>query len=75
MTNKFYIAGSFTNKEKVNNIIMYLEQREMINTFNWTRNEKAVSEKMLKNIGLEELNAVKQSNILIAFFQAVKEHI
>lgn len=69
---KYYIASSFANKEIVNQTIKSLNNLGFINTYNWTLNEKADNKLKLKKIGLEELNAVKDADILIAILPGGK---
>ncbi|MBC9873462.1 nucleoside 2-deoxyribosyltransferase [Macrococcoides bohemicum] len=69
---KYYIASSFANKEIVNLTIKSLNNLGFINTYNWTLNEKADNNLKLKNIGIEELNAVKDADILIAILPGGK---
>lgn len=69
---KYYIASSFANKEIVNLTIKSLNNLGFINTYNWTLNEKADNKLKLKNIGIEELNAVKDADILIAILPGGK---
>lgn len=69
---KYYIASSFANKEIVNLTIKSLNNLGFINTYNWTLNEKADNTLKLKNIGIEELNAVKDADILIAILPGGK---
>ncbi|ATD30407.1 nucleoside 2-deoxyribosyltransferase [Macrococcoides bohemicum] len=69
---KYYIASSFANKEFVNLTIKSLNNLGFINTYNWTLNEKADNTLKLKNIGIEELNAVKDADILIAILPGGK---
>lgn len=69
---KYYIASSFANKEIVNLTIKSLNNLGFINTYNWTLNEKADNKLKLKNIGIEELNAVMDTDILIAILPGGK---
>lgn len=69
---KYYIASSFANKEIVRLTIKSLNNLGFINTYNWTLNEKADNKLKLKNIGIEELNAVKDADILIAILPGGK---
>ncbi|UTH15073.1 nucleoside 2-deoxyribosyltransferase [Macrococcus epidermidis] len=69
---KYYIASSFANKEIVNQTINSLNNLGFINTYNWTLNEKADNKLKLKTIGIEELNAVKDADILIAILPGGK---
>lgn len=69
---KYYIASSIANKEIVNLTIKSLNNLGFINTYNWTLNEKADNKLKLKNIGIEELNAVKDADILIAILPGGK---
>lgn len=69
---KYYIASSFANKEIVNQTIKSLNNLGFNNTYNWTLNEKADNKLKLKNIGIEELNAVKDADILITILPGGK---
>lgn len=69
---KYYIASSFANKEIVRLTIKSLNNLGFVNTYNWTLNEKADNKLKLKNIGIEELNAVKDADILIAILPGGK---
>lgn len=72
MAIKFYVAGSFRNKNSVNQIIETLEQKGLENTYNWTLNVKAEKEDDLRSIGQSEVEAVKNSDILIAILPGGK---
>lgn len=69
---KYYIASSIANKEIVNLTIQSLNNLGFINTYNWTLNEKADNKLKLKNIGIEELNAVKDADLLIVILPGGK---
>jgi nucleoside 2-deoxyribosyltransferase len=61
---KFYIASSFDNKETVRALANRLIEEGFIQTYDWTKNERATTVQELARIGEEEKNAV----ILADFF-------
>ncbi|WP_323708199.1 nucleoside 2-deoxyribosyltransferase [Mammaliicoccus sciuri] len=69
---KFYVAGSFGNKNVVNKLIKSLEQHGLQNTYNWTLNDKAINKEDLRKIGQSEAGAVKNSDILLAILPGGK---
>ena len=69
---KFYIASSFANKEKVRYASEQLKDLGHIQTYDWTRNERASSFKELERIGQFEKEAVLEADILIVLLPAGK---
>jgi len=72
MTNKFYIASSFSNIKKVREVSSFLKNKGFIQTYDWTQNERAATLKDLKEIGEKELNAVLEADFLIVLLPAGK---
>lgn len=72
MTNKFYIASSFSNIKKVREVSSLLKNKGFIQTYDWTQNERAATLKDLKEIGEKELNAVLEADFLIVLLPAGK---
>ncbi|MGD6885382.1 nucleoside 2-deoxyribosyltransferase [Staphylococcus shinii] len=62
---KFYIASSFQNKEMINHLSQILESLDYIQTYNWTKNENAISIEQLKSIGRQEYKGIIDSDFLI----------
>ncbi len=72
MTNKFYIASSFTNIDKVREVSSLLKNKGFIHTYDWTQNERAATLEDLKEIGKKELSAVLEADFLIVLLPAGK---
>lgn len=72
MTNKFYIASSFTNIEKVREVSSLLKNKGFIQTYDWTQNERAVTLEDLKEIGEKERIAVLEADFIIVLLPAGK---
>ncbi|WP_404448642.1 group-specific protein [Sutcliffiella horikoshii] len=72
MTNKFYIASSFTNTDKVREVSNLLKNKGFIQTYDWTQNERAATLEDLKEIGEKELIAVLEADFLIVLLPAGK---
>ena len=72
MINKFYIASSFTNIDKVREVSSLLKNKGFIQTYDWTQNERAATLKDLKIIGSKELLAVMEADFLIVLLPAGK---
>lgn len=62
---KFYIASGFTNKEVVQKAATTLKSVGFVHTYDWTRNEKANTVEQLREIGTDELKAVKESDFTL----------
>ncbi len=72
MINKFYIASSFNNIEKVREVSIRLKDKGFIQTYDWTQNERAATLEDLKEIGEKERNAVLEADFLIVLLPAGK---
>ncbi|WP_339149966.1 MULTISPECIES: group-specific protein [unclassified Sutcliffiella] len=70
--NKFYIASSFTNIDKVREVSSLLKNKGFIQTYDWTQNERAATLEDLKIIGSKELSAVMEADFLIVLLPAGK---
>lgn len=69
---KYYIASSFTNLDKVREVSRLLQDKGFIQTYDWTRNERAATLEDLKEIGSKELTAVLEADFLIVLLPAGK---
>ncbi|MGD6993212.1 nucleoside 2-deoxyribosyltransferase [Sutcliffiella horikoshii] len=69
---KFYIASSFTNINKVREVSSILKNNGFIQTYDWTQNERAATLENLKDIGSKELSAVLEADFLIVLLPAGK---
>ncbi len=72
MTNKFYIASSFINIDKVREVSNLLKDKGFVQTYDWTQNDRAASLTDLKEIGEKELSAVLRADFLIILLPAGK---
>ncbi len=72
MINKFYIASSFNNIEKVREVSIRLKDKGFIQTYDWTQNERAATLEDLKEIGEKERIAVLEADFLIVLLPAGK---
>jgi nucleoside 2-deoxyribosyltransferase len=73
---KFYIASSRNNKEIVRYVAKKLEQEGFIHTYDWTKNGNVDSYDELKQIGEEEIQAVKAADFLVLLMPAgVGSHV
>ncbi|WP_077618386.1 nucleoside 2-deoxyribosyltransferase [Bacillus sinesaloumensis] len=70
--NRFYVASSFNNIETVRNVSNQLKGKGYIHTYDWTRNERATTIEDLREIGLQEINAVKDADFIIVLLPAGK---
>ncbi|WP_404433348.1 group-specific protein [Sutcliffiella horikoshii] len=70
--NKFYIASSFNNIEKVREVSIRLKDKGFIQTYDWTQNERAATLEDLKEIGEKERIAVLEADFLIVLLPAGK---
>ncbi|KQL35365.1 nucleoside 2-deoxyribosyltransferase [Psychrobacillus sp. FJAT-21963] len=69
---KFYIASSFQNIESVKYVSEVLKNKGYIHTYDWTKNERALSIEKLQAIGQEEKNGVMNADILVVLLPAGK---
>lgn len=69
---RFYIASSLKNKENVKLISERLKQEGFIHTYDWAQNGQITSIEQLRDIGLKEMNAVKESNFIVVLLPAGK---
>ncbi|WP_270180315.1 nucleoside 2-deoxyribosyltransferase [Alkalihalobacillus sp. CinArs1] len=69
---KFYIASSFQNKAQVQELRDLLKNEGYTHTYDWTKNERATTFEELGRIGTSELDAVKESDFLIALLPGGK---
>ncbi|MFD2131929.1 nucleoside 2-deoxyribosyltransferase [Pseudogracilibacillus auburnensis] len=69
---RFYIATSFTNRENVRVLSDRLKLEGYIHTYDWTQNQRANSFEELSTIGELEIEAVKNSDLLIILLPAGK---
>lgn len=69
---KFYVASSFKNIEMVRFVSNQLKNEGFIQTYDWTRNDKASTIEDLKNIAYQEKNAVMESDFIIVLLPAGK---
>ncbi|WP_404351913.1 group-specific protein [Sutcliffiella horikoshii] len=70
--NKYYIASSFNNIEKVREVSIRLKDKGFIQTYDWTQNERAATLEDLKEIGEKERIAVLEADFLIVLLPAGK---
>lgn len=70
--NKFYVASSFKNINEVRLVSNLLKEKGFIQTYDWTRNERASTIEDLREIGIQELNAVKEADFIIVLLPAGK---
>ena len=59
----FYIASGFQNKHLVRSIANELKHAGWHHTYDWTRNERAVNQEQLREIGQAEKNAIKEADV------------
>ncbi|MFP7296884.1 group-specific protein [Neobacillus niacini] len=69
---KFYVASSFNNIDTVRYVSNYLKNRGFIQTYDWTKNQRASTLDDLKVIGSQEKNAVKEADFIIVLLPAGK---
>lgn len=69
---KFYIASSFQNIESVKYVSEVLKNKGYIHTYDWTKNERALTIEKLQAIGQEEKNGVLNADILVVLLPAGK---
>ncbi|HDR7791980.1 TPA: nucleoside 2-deoxyribosyltransferase [Bacillus luti] len=61
----FYIASGFKNKHLVRSIANELNETGWNHTYDWTRNERAVNQEQLREIGQAEKNAIKEADVFL----------
>ncbi|WP_084380125.1 group-specific protein [Sutcliffiella cohnii] len=69
---KFYVASSFGNMEMVRYVSNEFIRRGYVQTYDWTKNERASTTEDLKRIGEEEKNAVMDADFVIVLLPAGK---
>ncbi|TFE00860.1 nucleoside 2-deoxyribosyltransferase [Jeotgalibacillus sp. R-1-5s-1] len=69
---KFYIASGFQNKHAVQHVSQSLKTNGWIHTYDWTKNERASSYDMLREIGELERDAVLAADLLIVLLPGGK---
>jgi nucleoside 2-deoxyribosyltransferase len=62
---RFYIASSFTNKEKVQELASLLKKAGWMQTYDWTQNDKEIDSKTLSAIGQMEKKGIEEADLLI----------
>lgn len=72
MNPKFYVASSFQNLEAVQFVSGQLQNRGYVQTYDWTKNNRASTIEDLKEIGQEEKKAVMKADFLIVLLPAGK---
>jgi nucleoside 2-deoxyribosyltransferase len=65
MGKKFYIASGFANKELVAKTAATFKTVGFLHTYDWTKNEKASTTEVLKEIGTAEMQAVLNSDFVM----------
>jgi nucleoside 2-deoxyribosyltransferase len=69
---KFYIASGFENKELVQYVRDRLVEAGHMHTYDWTKNSRAVTVEDLREIGQAELDAVKESDVVLVLLPGGK---
>jgi nucleoside 2-deoxyribosyltransferase len=69
---KFYVASSFKNIDKVRYVSEQLKNKGYIHTYDWTKNERALTVEELKQIGQKEMKAVIESDFIVILLPAGK---
>ncbi|EJR66118.1 hypothetical protein IIO_00734 [Bacillus cereus VD115] len=62
---KFYIASGFQNKHIVRFVAGQLKEAGWHHTYDWTKNERAVNQEQLREIGEAEKNAIKEADVFL----------
>lgn len=62
---KFYLASGFQNKKAVNYVSEKLIAAGCVQTYDWTKNDRASTLEELKVIGEAEKNAIVESDIVV----------
>ncbi|MBU9711867.1 group-specific protein [Evansella tamaricis] len=70
--NKFYVASSFKNIDTVGYVSNELINKGYIQTYDWTKNERASTIEDLKEIGRQERKAVMEADFIIVLLPAGK---
>lgn len=69
---RFYIASTLNNKENVQIVSERLKQEDFIHTYDWTQNKHLTSLDQLREVGMKELEAVKNSDFVVVLLPAGK---
>ena len=69
---KYYIASSFNNIERVCEVATALNENGFIQTYDWTKNQRANTLEELMGIGEKEKQAVIESDFVIVLCPAGK---
>ncbi|WP_042147778.1 nucleoside 2-deoxyribosyltransferase [Paucisalibacillus sp. EB02] len=69
---KFYIASGLDNKEKVQLVRDKLIKAGHTITYDWTKNNRASTEEELREIGIQERNAVLDCDIILVLLPGGK---
>lgn len=69
---KYYIASSFTNKDKVRYVSEKLKSNGYLHTYDWTINERAASLTDLREIGQQEKAAIIDADFIVVILPAGK---
>lgn len=72
MIEKFYVASGFNNVSIVRLVSNQLKNRGYIQTYDWTRNERASSFEELEQVGQDERKAVIDADFIIVILPAGK---
>ncbi|MCA1058892.1 nucleoside 2-deoxyribosyltransferase [Rossellomorea aquimaris] len=62
---KFYLASGFANKDLVRSVSDKLKRLGHLHTYDWTRNERALTVEDLQHIGKCEKDAIINSDVVI----------
>lgn len=69
---KFYVASSFKNIDKVRYVSEKLRNKGYIQTYDWTKNKRATTLENLKTIGQYEKQAVIEADFIVVLLPAGK---
>ncbi|OJV62040.1 MAG: group-specific protein [Clostridiales bacterium 38-18] len=69
---RFYIASTLNNKKNVQIVSERLKQEGLIHTYDWTQNKHLTSLDQLREVGMKELEAVKNSDFVVVLLPAGK---
>ncbi|MGG2064687.1 group-specific protein [Bacillus sp. S14(2024)] len=69
---KYYVASSFGNIHTVRSVASSLNEKGFVQTYDWTKNQRANTLKDLIEIGEQEKQAVLDSDFLIVLSPAGK---
>lgn len=74
---RFYVASSFKNVENVHYVAQNLDSKGYVNTYDWTRNAKALNEKAftfedLRDIGQKERDALLNADVVVVLLPGGK---